>query len=272
MFKQTALTSIDSYKLGHSKQYPEGTTRVYSNFTPRTNKYFSGKAQTGDKIVWFGLQAFLQELKAIWDETFFNRDKSEVVAEFQQLAAPFCGPNGFDVTQLESLHDLGYLPLEIKSLPEGSLVNIGVPVLTITNTRPQEYWLPNFLETWMSADLWKYSTSATTSYAYRKIIDRYAEITGGSREFIAWQGHDFSPRGMSGMADAARSGAGHLLSFTGTDNISAVKLVNDCYYGLDTFVGGSVPATEHSCQTANILTITDEEYIELEKEYNSFLG
>lgn len=255
MFNQTALTSVDSYKLGHAAQYPEGTTKVYSNFTPRSNKYFNGKEQTANKIVWFGLQAFLQELNSVWETTFFSQPKEQVTKEFQELVAPFCGPNGFDITRIEALHDLGYLPLKIKALPEGSLVDIGVPVLTVTNTRSEEFWLPNFLETWMSAELWKASTSATISYAYRKIIDSYAELTGGSKEFVMWQGHDFSVRGMSGINDAAKSGAGHLLSFAGSDNIPALKLVNDCYSGKETFVAGSVPASEHSTATANIISI-----------------
>lgn len=269
MFNQTALTSVDSYKLGHAAQYPEGTTKVYSNFTPRSNKYFNGKEQTANKIVWFGLQAFLQELNSVWETTFFGQPKEQVTKEFQELVAPFCGPNGFDITRIESLHDLGYLPLKIKALPEGSLVNIGVPVLTVTNTRSEEFWLPNFLETWMSAELWKASTSATISYAYRKIIDSYAELTGGSKEFVMWQGHDFSVRGMSGINDAAKSGAGHLLSFAGSDNIPALKLINDCYSGKETFVAGSVPATEHSVMCAGGKDSEVETFRRLIKTYPS---
>lgn len=246
-FQQTALTSIDSYKLGHANQYPTGTTKVYSNFTARSSKNFKHGA---DSIVWFGLQAFLEELKALWQETFFDQPAEKVTAEFAELTAPFCGPNGFDTSKLLQLHKMGYLPLEIKALPEGSLVKIGVPVLTITNTTPAAYWLPNFLETWMSSELWKASTSATISYAYRKLIDKYAAVTGGSSEFVLWQGHDFSTRGMSGINDAAKSGAGHLLSFTGSDNIPALKLVNDVYNAKTTFVAGSVPATEHSVMCA----------------------
>lgn len=257
MFTQTALTSIDSYKLSHAVQYPDGTTKVYSNFTPRSNTYFGGRDILGDKIVWFGLQGFLMELKLIWDKTFFEQDIDTVASEYTDLVIPFCGPNGFDATRIRELHKLGYLPLEIKALPEGSMVNIGVPVLTITNTLPNFYWLPNFLETWLSADLWKSSTSASTSAAYRKILEKYYVLTGANTDFIAWAGHDFSVRGMSGIVDAAKSGAGHLLSFTGTDNIPAVKYVIDCYDGAKTFIGGSVPATEHSVSSANILNIND---------------
>ena len=253
-FTQTALTSIDSYKTAHADQYPEGTTIVYSNFTPRSLKHLPVPRQCGTiRVVWFGLQAFLNDLQSVWQETFFDRPRGEVVAEFMELVGPFCGPRGFNQSRIEWLHDLGYLPIEIKSLPEGTLVPAGVPVLTITNTLPEAYWLPNFLETWLSADLWKPSTAATISYTYRKIIDHYAELTGGNKEFVMWQGHDFSSRGMSGIQDAARTGGGHLLSFAGTDNVTAVQLVNDAYHGKETFVGGSVPATEHSTMTSSIL-------------------
>ena len=253
-FTQTALSSIDSYKLGHADQFPEGTTKVYSNFTPRSLAHLHVPYEYGTtQVVWFGLQVFLNDLQSVWQETFFDRSKDEVVAEFMELVGPFCGPRGFNQSRIEWLHDLGYLPIEIKSLPEGTLVPAGVPVLTITNTLPEAYWLPNFLETWLSADLWKPSTAATISYAYRKIIDHYTELTGGNKDFVMWQGHDFSSRGMSGIQDAARTGSGHLLSFAGTDNVTAVQLVNDAYRGKETFVGGSVPATEHSVMTSSIL-------------------
>lgn len=240
---KTALTCIDSYKLGHADQYPPNTTRVYSNFTARSVNHLNvGHKYKTEYIVWAGIQNFLKELKELWDETFFLRKKEEVVAEFAELVAPFVGPRGFDVSRIEWLHDLGYLPLQIKALPEGAVVPVGVPVLTITNTLPEAYWLPNFLETHLSADLWKIPTSATISAYYRRIIEEYAELTGGSKEFITWQGHDFSVRGMSGIEDAARSGFGHLLSFSGTDNIPAVVLANKRYQGKSCFVGGSVPA------------------------------
>jgi len=248
-FKQTALMSCDSYKLGHADQYPEGTTKVYSNFTPRSNLHLNQpEGYKDNRIVFFGLQAFLLELKEVFDSTFFNCNKDEVVNEFVEFVAPFVGPKGFDKSRIEALWEVGYLPVEVKALPEGSKVPIGVPVLTITNTLPEFYWLPNFLETWISSELWKASTSATVSNIYKRIISNYSDITGGSSEFVMWQGHDFSVRGMSGIQDSAKSGAGHLLSFLGTDNLPAVKLIKDAY-GC-TFVGGSVPATEHSVMCA----------------------
>lgn len=248
-YQQSALFSCDSYKLGHADQYPEVTTKVYSNFTPRSLFHFKQPEGFADnRIVWFGLQAFLLEVKELFDTTFFERKKNEVCNEFLEFVAPFIGPKGFNISRIEALHDLGYLPVKIKALPEGSKVPVGVPVMTITNTLPEYYWLPNFLETWISSELWKASTSATTSNLYRRIIDKYADMTGGNKEFVLWQGHDFSVRGMSGIQDSAKSGAGHLLSFLGTDNLPAVSLIQQSY-GCS-FVGGSVPATEHSVMCA----------------------
>jgi len=246
--KQTALTNTDSYKLGHSAMYQDGTTQVYSNFTPRSMSHFNvpDRYKADKKIVWFGLQGFLHELNQVWKETFFDLDIDTVCDEFSAFVAPFCGPNGFDVTRLRELHALGYLPLKIKALPEGARVPVGVPVFTITNTVDTAFWLPNYLETWLSTELWKTTTSATMAHVYRKIIDEYADLTGGNKEFVAFQGHDFSMRGMSGVVDGAKSGAGHLLSFAGTDVLSAVHYVNEYYHGKSTFVGGSVPASEHS--------------------------
>ena len=250
-FLQTALTSVDSYKLGHAPMYPKGTNKVYSNFTPRSMAHFAVPKEFKDnKMVWAGFKIFLEELVYFWDETFFKQPIETVVAEFDAFVAPFVGPNGFDASHIRKLHALGYLPLTIKALPEGSKVNIGVPVLTITNNVAHAFWLPNYLETWMSCEMWKTPTSATISHVYRRIINKYAELTGGNKDFITWQGHDFSVRGMSGIVDAAKSGFGHLLSFSGTDNCPAVKLANDVYGGQGTFVGGSVPATEHSVMCA----------------------
>jgi nicotinamide phosphoribosyltransferase len=141
------------------------------------------------------------------------------------------------------------LPIEIKALPEGSLVDIKVPVLTIKNTLPEFFWLTNYLETAISTELWKPITTATTAFEYRKILTQYAKETGAPLDFVLWQGHDFSYRGLSGLNDAA-SASGHLVSFLGTDTIPAIDYLEAFYGGLNTFIGGSVPATEHSVMCA----------------------
>lgn len=237
------LFLIDFYKADHRRQYPEGTTLVYSNFTPRSNKYAYPDSKY---VVVFGVQYLIKEyLIDQWNEGFFNRDKQEVITEYKALMDRALGPGTIPTDHIEALHDLGYLPILIKSLFEGTLCPIGVPCLTIVNTKPEFFWLTNYLETLLSNILWKPMTSASTAFMYRKEFERHSKLTGSPKDFIMWQGHDFSFRGMSGIEDACISGGGHLLSFNGTDTVPAIQWLNQ-YYPSDNFVGGSVPATEHS--------------------------
>ena len=250
MFKQNPLTNCDSYKLGHMAQYPDGTELVYSNFTPRSDNHLNiPVTYKNGKMVWFGAQAIIMEMNSLWETEFFNKsveEAEEMITDFSRRVAPFVGPSGFDLDKIRELHAFGKLPIEVRALPEGSRVNIGVPVMVIMNTDPRFYWITNYLETWISTELWKMSNSATIADAYKRILVDYATKTGSPMEFVQWQAHDFSMRGMSGVADAAKSGAAHLLSFNGTDSLPAVDFLEQFYGGANTFIGGSVPATEHS--------------------------
>lgn len=235
----------DGYKVGHKFQYPQGTTLVYSNLTPR-------KSRNADmqEIIFFGLQYFIKEyLIRQFEEAFFNLPKAEVMAAYKRRMDNYLGKDSISYDHIAALHDLGYLPLEIKALPEGTLVPMRIPVFTIKNTVPEFFWLTNMLETLLSAITWKPCTSATTAFQYLRTFTRFANDTvGNDAGFVPWQGHDFSFRGMSGIEDAVMSGAGHLLSFAGTDTIPAIDFL-ETYYNADCeqeLIGGSVPATEHS--------------------------
>ena len=249
MYVETAMTNMDSYKLAHPSMFAPGMTKCTSNFTPRSMEYFNKDVPSFykvDGIVFFGLQAFLQRFNYVWQTTFFDVPIEEIVEEAIRFNAPFCGPNGVRTDHIVALHKLGYLPLRIKALPEGAFVPVKVPVLIVENTHPDFAWLPNNIETWISTELWKASTSATRAMIYRMIAENAAEVSGANKAFIPFQNHDFSVRGMSGITDAAFSGAGALLFSLGTDNLPAVKLIQDCYNGKETFIGASVPASEHS--------------------------
>lgn len=243
------LTACDFYKVDHRRQYPEGTEMVYSNFTPRSAHHNVIPAPLFNGCVtFFGLQYFIQKfLIEDWNNNFFSRNKEEVVSAYKRRMDSSLGPDSVPVEQIAELHDLGFLPLIIKALPEGTQVPIGVPVLVMHNTDKRFFWITNYLETIMSAYLWKAITSATIAHHYRILLETHAKKTGSDLGFVDFQAHDFSFRGMSGPEDAALSGAAHLTSFKGTDTIIAIDLVED-YYGVfpGEFIGGSIPATEHS--------------------------
>jgi len=244
------LTAIDFYKTDHRRQYPLGTTEVYANFTPRSARLAKlFKSCTDDQVVFFGLQYFIKDfLIDAWNKHFFHQDKDKAVRAYKRRMDYSLGQDAIEVTQIAALHDLGYLPIRIKAVPEGTLVPIGVPVLTIVNTHPDFFWLTNYLESVMSCYLWKPITSATIAREYKRLLTQYATQTGTPLDFVQFQGHDFSLRGMSGLQDAAISGAAHLTSFCGTDSVTSIDLLED-YYGANAemeLIGTSVPATEHS--------------------------
>lgn len=239
--------NCDFYKLSHREQYPKNTTEVYSLLTPRSNKY----AEWTDNIVFFGLQYFVKEyLINRFNNEFFNQPKHVVIEQYKTFIKATLGKETSG-NHLAKLHDLGYLPLELYALPEGSLVPMKCPVLAIRNTHSDFFWLTNFIETILSATIWQPITSATIAHKYRKVLDEYATITTGSTAGVEWQGHDFSMRGMSSEQSAMLSGMGHLLSFQGSDTIPAIFGLHNYYNApLDATTASSIPATEHSVMCA----------------------
>jgi nicotinamide phosphoribosyltransferase len=240
----TPTLLCDFYKISHREQYPEGTETIFSTWTPRTSRRDEIK-----EVVAFGFQAFIKEyLIDYFNDNFFSKSKEDVINEYTRVIKYTLCKENVDTKHIEELHNLGYLPIRIKAVDEGTLVPIRVPMLTIENTNPKFFWITNFLETLMSCQLWQPTTSATIAYQYRKILDKYASETNGDLSGVQFQGHDFSMRGMGSLESAMLSGAGHLLSFTGTDSIPAIHYLEQ-YYNANIeneLVGCSIPATEHS--------------------------
>lgn len=242
-----ALTLIDGYKLDHRRQYPEGTEYVYSNWTPR-----GSRIEGITEVTFFGLQYFLDEyLGRIWGE-FFDGDIDRIAESYQKRVDTYLGPNDIGTEHIRALHDLGYLPLVFKAVPEGTSVPLRVPMLTVENTHPDFAWLVNYMETIMSNVLWMPTTTATVAKRMRTLLNKRAAAAGLPLEGVAFQGHDFSMRGMSGLEAACSSGAGHLISFSGTDTIPAIEWIEKYYTPADPnyFIAGSVAATEHSVMCA----------------------
>lgn len=245
--KYPATVLCDFYKISHREQYPKGIEKVYSTWTPRTSRI-----EGINQVVAFGFQAFIKQfLIEYFNKNFFERPLVEVVDEYRRVIKNTLGKDP-DTSHIVALHQLGYLPLQIKAVPEGTLVPVRVPMLTVENTLPEFFWLTNYIETLMSCSLWQMSTSATIAVEYKKILTEYAKKTGGDLNFVQFQGHDFSMRGLSSLESSKYSGAGHLLSFTGTDSIPSILFLEE-FYGADIekeLVGTSIPATEHSVMCA----------------------
>lgn len=248
-----AVFSADGYKQSHVHLYPQagsgrgdntGTTRILINWTNRDHKYLPESTHA----VVFGVQAFTQQyLTEAW-APFFAADVDEVCALIDAELLAYFGPNDLGTDHFRALHQLGYLPLRVRALPEGTLAPIGVATVTIENTHDAFYWLPNYIETALSATIWHPATVATIAVAYRDLLEDWAEWTDpDGAAGIDYQAHDFSMRGQTSLNTAAISAMGHLLSFLGSDSMGAFDAVRRYYPGPDnSTVAASVPATEHS--------------------------
>lgn len=266
-----ATTAIDGYKVGHAEMYADGTETISTNLTPRHNKiYLRNATQFYDgKVVWIGAQGSWQEIVEIWEDTFFKLHKEKAISQFRDRVMGYIGSEVKTIELLGELHDIGYLPLKVKTIREGSRVPTGIPVMSISNTIKKYGWLVNFLETILSSLVWKISTNATIAAEFRAICEHFGRMTGVDKLTIAIQCHDFSLRGMSGIEDGARSGFGHLASFIGTDTLPAIDYAED-YYDSTGLIGVSVPATEHSVSSNNINFLVEKHngnLLEAEKEF-----
>ena len=238
------LLLLDSYKLSHPDMFPEGMTDMLSNWTARTSRI-----DGIEDVVFFGLQSFIERfMMDTWTEGFFEREIEDIIEWHDHVTRNLLGAP-VATERIRELHALGYLPLEFCALLEGTEVPLRVPMFTIHATHPRFGWLVNQFESLMSAELWLPMTTATQALRLRRMLDAYAMITSDTPEMVDWQAHDFSFRGMGSVEAAASSGLGHLLSFAGTDSVPSLMLA-ERVYGATGFIGGSVPATEHSVMCA----------------------
>lgn len=256
MYRINPLLESDFYKQVHWNQYPKGVTKVVSYFTPRMNRL-----KRVDYIVMFGLQSFIKEyLIHDFNEYFFYRPKEEVIAEYKHILDNTLGEGLCGIERVGELHDLGYLPIEIKALPEGARVPIGVPMFEISNTHPKFAWLTNALESVISCEMWHGMISATVGTMYRDIVDKYyAETVDDTVPHSRALG-DFSMRGQESKRSAYKSSAGWLLSFLNTATVPAIHWLEE-YYNCNCEkepVGFGAVSTEHSVACSNYAVDGDE--------------
>lgn len=259
MIQTLALLLCDTYKQCHQSQYPKSLKKLVSYWVPRKSMF--SKYSDYNKMVFFGLQAFIKEyLIEYFDNNFFNLSKQEVEQIYTKYMNVQLGEGNYDISGVLKLHDLGYLPLCIKALPEGSLVNMGVPCIEVTNTHDDFAWLVQWIECILQSELWKMCNHATIGHMYYELAKLYYEKTVDDdidpRNAFA----DFGMRGMSCMNEAIRCSAAWLLSSNKTSTIPALPYI-DKYYDANCVknnIGKGAISTEHSVMGANYALDGDE--------------
>lgn len=249
------LLFSDTYKHTHPRMYPQNQDKLVSYLVARKNM-----SKAFPKMVFNGLQPFLVKyLVKGFNEQFFNRPLVEVEAEYKHYMDIQIGVENTEWHRVEALHKLGYLPLEIRALPEGTLVNMGIPVVEMTNTHPDFAWVVQWVECILQAELWAPCCYATVGKAYHDLAERYySETTDGADPFMAMA--DFGMRGMSCIEDSIRASAGWLLSFNKTSTIPALPYIDEYYMAncAKNGIGRGAVSTEHSVMGANYAIDGDE--------------
>lgn len=230
------ILNTDSYKVAHWRMYPEDTVAIHSYLEAR-------EGAEDNEIVFFGLQSILNGYGFYEIPYQFEIDFAEALCKSHFGDGAYFNRKGWD-----DVRKLGYLPLRIRAVPEGSVTAPGTVLVTVENTVPGFGWLVNYVETVLS-HVWYPSTVATRSRALKAFFAEQLRETVGSTDGVHFMLHDFGCRGVSSIESAAIGGAAHLVNFWGTDTLPALTLLwADYEADLDT-TGFSVAASEHSVMT-----------------------
>ena len=248
---------IDFYKAVHAEMLPKGITKSVSYFTPRMSR-----VKMWNEVVMFELQGFCEEyLIDYFNDNFFKKDFLEVITQYERIMDAALGKGAYGIEKIKQLWRVGYLPIEIRALPEGTLVPMHVPMFAITNTHPDFAWLPQALESLISAEMWHPMLVATVGYTYRQIVNEYYDLTCDDDISRARALGAFDFRGEECLQSAVKAGAGWCLSFLNTATVPTIPYLEQ-YYNCDCTkepVAFGSPSTEHAVMCSNYAVDGDEE-------------
>lgn len=256
MVRTNPLLLCDTYKAVHSDMLPKGITKSMSYFTPRMSR-----VKRWDKVVNFGLQMFCKTwLINYFNEFFFNVDEDVAVEEYTRVLDYSLGKGTYGHDRVRALHRLGYLPVEIIALPEGTMVPVHIPMFGITNTHPDFAWLPQALESLISAELWYPQITATVGKTYRNIVNKYYELTCDDNLPKSRALSNFDFRGDMGLDAALKAAAGWCLSFSNTSTVPVIPFLENCYNCSTEkdVIGYGAVSTEHFVMCSNYAVDGDE--------------
>ncbi len=241
MFNDNIITLSDSYKATHWKQYPKGTTKVYSYLESRGGKF--------DNTMFYGLQYFIKNYLSGKVVTL------QKITKAHKFWDAHLGSGHFNLEgwmHILDKHD-GHLPVKIKAVPEGTVVRTGNVLITVENTDPEVPWLTNFLES-ILLQVWYPTTVSTLSREVKKVLINYLKKTTSYDEEVlkntsSFMLHDFGFRGVSSVESAGLGGSAHIINFMGTDNAVGILFAQE-FYNTDNTLAFSIPASEHSTITS----------------------
>jgi nicotinamide phosphoribosyltransferase len=259
------ILDTDSYKISHHLQYPDNTTEMFTYIESRGGQY--------DKLVFFGLQYIVQKYLT-------TQITPEMIDEAENLITQHGLGHSFNLKGWQYIVDEyeGYIPVTIKAVPEGTVVDTKNVLVTIHCSDPKAFWIVSYIET-LLLRVWYPITVATKSFHIKNVILKAAmkssceptvnlfalTYSTGIPQSNLFKFHDFSFRGVSSLETAGIGGAAHLVNFLGTDTLAALLVARDFYD--EPCAGYSIDASEHSTMTA---LGPQGEFLQFERMINQF--
>ena len=253
-----SILKTDFYKVTHMLQYRDNITHFTSYLTPRGSRF-----QSIDKMVVFGIANFVNEyLFKGFNEEFFNAEwplvRNEVVEVLENgLGYPQRLVNN-TLIKIGALHNLGYLPIEINGLPEGTLCPMQVPAIEIRSTHPDFAWVAQSIESILSCEFWHPAISATMALEYKKIAKAAYDKTVDDDISHMTAMCDFSMRGQESYDSAVASGAAFLTSFYNCSTIESRRYIRENYNDTKPERVNGLTSTEHSVMCSDYAICGDE--------------
>lgn len=261
-----SLLLKDFYKVAHEAQIPQNMTKSVSYYTPRKSR-----VALWPKVVNFGLQAFIKTwLIEEFNKNFFKKSELDVLNEYRRVIDNCFGVGLYHEEKIVALHELGYLPIEIWSLPEGVEVPMRVPIFCITNTVDGFAWLPQALESLISAECWYPMITATVGHTYRNIVNKWYDLTVNDDVPRSRALGNFDFRGDMGVDASLKAAGGWLLSFANTATVPAIPWMEKMYNCNceNEVVGLGAVSTEHFVMCSNsaldTMNISNYQYYDID--------
>ena len=259
MSRPCTLLLTDFYKLCHMNMYDKRVVRMTSYLTPRGSRF-----PEQEWILMFGLQMFVHKyLLKDFDNNFFTLPWEEIEEQYKTVLEKSLLYSEREYSQtlekVKALHDLGYLPIKVRGLPEGKKVPVGVPCVEISVTDDRFAWVGQAVECLLSCSIWHPMVSATVGYRYRELAHDFA-VKSSDKSDGTMSMCDFSLRGQESIESAIASSVGWLASMKNSSTVPARALIEECYPATDkdALQVYGLTSTEHSVMTTDFAINGDE--------------
>lgn len=249
-----AILLSDFYKQCHPAQYDRRIVRLVNYYTPRSTRIADWQS-----VPVVGIQKWIrEELIDNFNENFFHLPLNTVLELYTWIITETLGKDKLDIARITALHKLGYLPLDIRALEEGTLCPIGVPMIEVSNTHDDFAWLVNNIETTELSELWYPMVIARVGMEYRDIANHWYQLTCDHPELAKHAFSGFEYRSMPGREAAIKASLGFLLSFDKTATIPAICNIYKYYGDPLASIAKGMASTEHSVMCSSFAIDGDE--------------